>query len=883
MDFEWDPGLWAPQLRSVESVVAAWKDTNRLLLFSPTGSGKTRMCGEIFRWANHHGKRAIFYANRKLLIGQTDERFSDLGLDVGIRAADYDHRFDDTCPVQIASADTERARVFKGGKWDFFDVGEGGIVAVDEAHLQKTKVMKDILQWYEKRGAKILLLTATPVAMGGMAERLLVGGRLSEWRSCGALVPVYTYNISQPDMRKVKRNNTGEFVMDDGKKMEYLQTIVGEVIENWELLNDGSPTMCYAPGVPESIWLAEKFRARGHEFVHVDATDAYIGGKRVKMTQQVWHDILSGVKSGDIRGLSSRFKLREGVDIPTAGHCVLATPVGSLASYLQILGRVMRSAPGKTQAILQDHGGCLDSDTEVLTKRGWVGRTEIQDSDMVAAFDIDTREISWQPILNRHDRELDPGERMFTVKNGRLDIRVTGNHKAVYQQRTMDKHNKPVWPIGFKLGRFENIIENARMKFPLCGHQTFPGVELSDAELTMLGWWITDGTLSSGSARRQFVIEQKAEYAKHIKSIRAALAGCGLHWTESSKWYKRADGSRRKLIVFRVPKGTCKSRPRNGWIRYEKWLDKDIHPDLDAMTSRQFDVFLKAIHLGDGAKDRKKGAYKIACGNKAMADRLQSMAVRRGWKCNCSKVPGRMLWNMHMQQTEVTTVHGQGCNDTQCRIQSEEPVPGERVWCIANPLKTLIVRRNGKVVVIGNCYHLHGSPNLDRPWEALWQVSESAASTYHQDLIREGQIKEPIRCPACGMERTSGSKCPGCGHEAAKGKRAIRMETGELSEIVEGPMIKPRRRVMKATTAEDWAKMFWGFKRKKVDRSFAQMEAYFCREHGYLPPRDLPYMPKHFLDWKAKVHQVEFSDLIHSKDTSAKGIDRRLGGNGGGK
>ena len=183
----------------------------------------------------------------------------------------------------------------------------------------------------------------------------------------------------------------------------------------------------------------------------------------------------------------------------------------------------------------------------------------------------------------------------------------------------------------------------------------------------------------------------------------------------------------------------------------------------------------------------------------------------------------------------------------------------------------------------GGCYHLHGSPNVDRPWESLWQVSESAASTYHQDLIKEGQLKEPIRCHACGMERTGGSKCPGCGHEASKGKRAIRMASGELSEIVEGPMIKPRRRIMKSTTAEDWAKMFWGFKRKKVDRSFAQMEAYFCREHGYLPPRDLPYMPKHFLDWKAKVHQVEFSDLIHSKDTSAKGIDRRLGGNGGGK
>lgn len=872
MEFEFDTGLWVPQRRSIERVLDAFDSgAKRVLLFSPTGSGKTRMAGELFRHAVHHGHGGVFYVNRKLLVGQTDERFRDIGLNVGIRAADYEYRFDDTAPVQIASADTERARVFKGGKWEMSDVGPGGLIVVDEAHMQKTKVMSDILQYYERKGARILLLTATPVAMNDWAQTLVVGGKLSEWRSCGALVPVYCYSPSQPDLRKVKRNNVGEFVLDDGKKMEYLQTIAGEVIENMELLNDGSPIMCYAPGVPESVWLAKKFCDRGHNFVHVDATDAVIDGKRTKMSQSLWDDIMDGVKVGDIKGLSSRFKLREGVDLPMAGHCILATPVGSLASYLQIVGRVLRSSPGKTQAILQDHGGCLDSETEVLTARGWVGRTGIQDDDVVAAFDLNTREISWQPILNRHDRHLDPGEMMYTVKNSRLDIRVTGNHKAVYQQRTTDKNNKPFWPVGFKLDRFENIVENARMKFPLCGHQAFPGVDLSDAELTMLGRWITDGTLSG--VRPQFVIEQKAEYRNHIRSIRKALSGCGLDWKESSKWYKRKDGSRRKLIVFRVPKGTCNSRPRSGWIRYDKWLDKDIHPDLDAMTEEQFEVFLHASHLGDGSKDRVKGSYRISCGNKKMADRLQSMAVRRGWKCNCTKRKGRPLWTLDMQRIEESIVHGRGCSDSQCRIVIEEPVPGERVWCIANPLKTLVIRRNGKVVVIGNCYHLHGSPNQDRPWEVLWRMSENTASTYHMDQVKEGVTKEPIRCPKCGMERTSGVKCIGCGHEANKSVRAIRMESGELEEV-EGPMVKPRRRIQKATTAEDWARMYWGLKRKKSKLSFKQMEAFFCKEHGYLPPRDLPFMPRKFIDWSRKVHEVDMKDLHHSFDTGRKGALR---------
>lgn len=48
---------------------------------------------------------------------------------------------------------------------------------------------------------------------------------------------------------------------------------------------------------------------------------------------------------------------KEGIDIPHAYHAILATPIGSLASYIQIVGRVLRAAPNKTHALITDHGG----------------------------------------------------------------------------------------------------------------------------------------------------------------------------------------------------------------------------------------------------------------------------------------------------------------------------------------------------------------------------------------------------------------------------------------------------------------------------------------------------------------------------------------------
>src|SRR4029077_577897 len=106
-------------------------------------------------------------------------------------------------------------------------------------------------------------------------------------------------------------------------------------------------------------------------------------------------------------------------------------------------------------------------------------------------------------------------------------------------------------------------------------------------------------------------------------------------------------------------------------------------------------------------------------GNKTMADRLQSICVRRGWKCNIHDSTlrrKRVLYELNIVRTETLCLHGHGTptNYMQAKIEPSAIHVGERVWCIANRLETLIVRRNGKVAIIGNSYWRHGSPNLDR-------------------------------------------------------------------------------------------------------------------------------------------------------------------------
>jgi DNA repair protein RadD len=51
--------------------------------------------------------------------------------------------------------------------------------------------------------------------------------------------------------------------------------------------------------------------------------------------------------------------LTEGWDMPEVGCCILARPTKQMGLYRQIVGRVLRPAPGKTDAIILDHSGAV--------------------------------------------------------------------------------------------------------------------------------------------------------------------------------------------------------------------------------------------------------------------------------------------------------------------------------------------------------------------------------------------------------------------------------------------------------------------------------------------------------------------------------------------
>ena len=70
-------------------------------------------------------------------------------------------------------------------------------------------------------------------------------------------------------------------------------------------------------------------------------------------------EILKRLSRGDLELVTNCMVLTEGWDQPDVACCVLARPTKSIGLYRQMAGRVIRPAPGKTDALILDHAGAV--------------------------------------------------------------------------------------------------------------------------------------------------------------------------------------------------------------------------------------------------------------------------------------------------------------------------------------------------------------------------------------------------------------------------------------------------------------------------------------------------------------------------------------------
>jgi len=673
----------------------------RPLVVLPTGAGKTVVFAHLIR---DLPGRALVLAHRDELIGQAADKLGqvDPSAIVGRVQAEWDEW---RAPVVVASVQS----LAQPGRLARYRPGHFDTIIVDEAHHATAKTYRTILGHLGAldagTGVLTVGVTATPdrgdgVGLGHVFERIVYERGLPEMIAEGYLVPLRGIRVAIDADFGTLRVRAGEVSESDAARLLLAADAPGLVAAAYRRHAAGQRAIVFTPTVQVAEACAAALVAAGVRAESLDGTTP----------AEERRGILARLRSGATSVVCNCGVLTEGFDEPRVSCVIVARPTRSRGLY------------------------CLDADTEVLTDRGWFGIDDpIPAGTQAAGFDQATSEIRWTPILGEVRRFMRPEEHMYSCVGPAVDIRVTDQHQMLYRRRREDR-KEDSWQrtTAAEVASFRTLFE-----LPAAGIQAASGVPLSDDELRFVGWVLSDGSMNPING--QITITQ-GEHQPWLAELERCLEACGFKYGRRVTARRGAYDASSDAVVFTISRGEPRGRDNHlrGWGDLAGYLDKDFSPALEGMDRRQFGVLLEAIHLGDGAKQLGQSwtrrSYHISTGNPIYADRLQSMCVRRGYRCslavhNYNRSP---LYVLHIKDTTTRTLSPSG--DRPMLRRETSRLGDEPVWCIETGTSTIVTRRRGKVTIMGNCQMVGRAARL-YPGKTHATILDVVGSTREHQLV----------------------------------------------------------------------------------------------------------------------------------------------------
>lgn len=313
------------------------------------------------------------------------------------------------------------------------------------------------------------------------------------------------------------------------------------------------------------------------------------------------------------------------------------------------------------------YGHCFDELTEIATSSGWKHFTELNIGDEVVSLNKESHFFEYNKINNIfiYDKK---DEEMISVKTRNVDLLITKEHGLLER---LKKSNT------IKLFNAEEINTKVFRNFICAGYSENKGINFSDDHIRLLVWIATDGSLENKS-----LIRFHLKKDRKVKRIVALMDKLNIDYS------------------FNIQKsGNVKIN--FNWVNNNLPFEGISLKPLDKLflnaNKQQTDIILEEYSNTDGCRTGDN-TYQISTSKDIEANILQQLLVTNGYRCNLTKRPKK------------STILSINENNLTSKFKPKNCVTREKytgkVWCVSVDNGTLLVRRNGKVVVTQNS---HGS------------------------------------------------------------------------------------------------------------------------------------------------------------------------------
>lgn len=314
------------------------------------------------------------------------------------------------------------------------------------------------------------------------------------------------------------------------------------------------------------------------------------------------------------------------------------------------------------------YGHCLDLNTEVLTNNGWKYRNELLEDDQIVTLNLDTKYLEYNNI-NKFVDYNDYNGNVYNIKSKGLDLRITENHVLIETNIAGTKYKK------FLAKDFTNL---SRRKLIKSGVLKKEGINISNDLLRLLIWIAADGSISNSNLVRIRIFKNRK-----IDRIRKLLLRSKIKFSELNQ----KDGS--ISFNFNVPED----------LNEYRW--KPLDEKIKNVDTSQLKILLEEYSSTDGY--RNGTCVLIYTSKKIEADIIQEACITNGYQCYISPRIGHGYSKNINYELVITRGELRNVSNTK-KSTKMELVDCEHFWCLEVNNRTMMIRRNGKPVIVGNSH-----------------------------------------------------------------------------------------------------------------------------------------------------------------------------------
>lgn len=237
----------------------------------------------------------------------------------------------------------------------------------DECHvsIKQTKALVDALH-----PDRVLGFTATPERMDGLAllkgtdpvgapkihkygvfDEVLKAETTASLIDKNFLTPLHYYTRPIPGITKIKAKKAAGDELTGAQMIHLFDTnaVWGDLVKCYEEYGKGRPAIGFTPSIHMAEQVVQVFQNAGYDFRVI------CGQMSVKERQALIH----GLEARQLDGLVNADLLTYGFDCPVVSYAFSCRHIKSRPLWFQIVGRVLRTAEGKTDAVFVDHGDSI--------------------------------------------------------------------------------------------------------------------------------------------------------------------------------------------------------------------------------------------------------------------------------------------------------------------------------------------------------------------------------------------------------------------------------------------------------------------------------------------------------------------------------------------